>query len=132
MMKRFGLAFAFIFGFAAAALADPVEGLWKTQPGDTGTYAHVKIAACGDRICGTIAKAFDSDGKEISSPNVGKRMIWDMVPRGEGYYSGGKIWAPDRDKTYKSKMQLNGNRLKVSGCVLGGIICRGQTWTRVQ
>jgi len=92
----------------------------------------VKIAACGNKICGTIAKAFDASGKEIASQNVGKRMIWDMVPKGEGYYSGGKIWAPDRDKTYKSKMQLNGNRLKVSGCVLGGMICRGQTWTRVQ
>jgi len=45
-------------------------------------------------------------------------------------YSSGKIWAPDVDKTYRSKMALNGNTLKVSGCV--GPICRSQNWTRVK
>ena len=52
-----------------------------------------------------------------------------MAADGGGKYSGGKIWAPDRDKTYRSKMELSGDRLKVSGCV--GPICRGQTWARV-
>jgi uncharacterized protein (DUF2147 family) len=54
-----------------------------------------------------------------------------MVAEGAGAYSGGKIWSPDRDKTYNGKMQLTGNGLAVSGCVLG--ICRdGGTWTRVK
>ena len=50
-----------------------------------------------------------------------------MKIRGNGRYRGGKIWAPDRDKTYKSKMLLDGDVLSVSGCVL--VICRDQTWT---
>ncbi|MEL7184660.1 MAG: DUF2147 domain-containing protein, partial [Pseudomonadota bacterium] len=62
---------------------------------------------------------------------VGRQIIWDMQPQGGGAYGGGRIWAPDQDKTYRSKMSLNGNRLKVEGCVLGGAICRGQTWSRV-
>ncbi len=131
-MRKFALTAAVVLGVAAPALADPVEGVWKTQPGDEGNYAHVQISSCGSKICGTIARTFDASGKEVASSNVGKRMIWDMEPRGDGYYAGGKIWAPDRDKTYRSKMQLNGNSLKVSGCVLGGVICRGQTWARVQ
>lgn len=115
---------------AGAAQADPVFGTWKTQPGDDGAYGHIEIAACEGKICGTIAKAFDKSGKSIPSDNLGKRMIWNMSSEGAGAYAGGKIWAPDRDKTYNSKMELSGNALKVSGCVFG--VCRGQTWTRVK
>ncbi len=110
---------------AGAAMADPVEGTWKTETGETGGYLHVKIAACGDSFCGTIAKVVSNDNTDIT----GKRMIWDMKAKGNGSYSGGRIWAPDVDKTYRSKMSLTGNTLKVSGCV--GPICRGQSWSRI-
>jgi len=53
-----------------------------------------------------------------------------MKPKGGGSYTGGRIWAPDVDKTYRSKMALSGNRLKVSGCV--GPICRSQNRTRIK
>lgn len=114
---------------AGAAHADPSAGIWKTQPGDDGAFGHVTIAPCGSAICGTLTRSFDPAGKEFNSAAKGKRIIWDMVPQGGGAYAKGKIWAPDRDKTYNSKMTLSGNVLKVSGCVLG--ICRDQTWTRV-
>lgn len=129
MIRTFRIAaFAALVATPAFA-ADPVVGLFKTQPGDTGSYAHVEIYECDDSICGVIRRAFDSNGAEIASDTVGKRMIWDMAAKGDGSYSGGRIWAPDRDKVYKSKMQLNGNTLSVSGCV--AVICRSQTWTRV-
>lgn len=128
-MTKFALAAA-IACLATTGLADPIHGVWKTQPGDEGNYAHVTLANCGEMICGTLGKAYDSSGKSVSSDKVGKRMVWDMKSDGNGAYSGGKIWAPDRDKTYRSKMALNGNALKVSGCV--GPICRSQTWTRVK
>ncbi|MBO9472497.1 DUF2147 domain-containing protein [Shimia sp. R10_1] len=115
---------------ATAALADPVEGTWKTQPGDTGGYLHVKIASCGSAICGNIDKAFDANGQVVSNyEHQGKKMLWDMGADGGGAYSGGKIWAPDADKTYNSKMTLKGSTLTVKGCV--AVICRGQDWTRV-
>lgn len=121
-------------GLAGVALADPVDGLWKTQPGDTGGYLHVSIAPCGSALCGTIDTAFDKDGNErLEYEHLGKQIIWDMVPDGESAYGGGKIWAPDRDKTYNSKMSLEEqNTLTVKGCVAGGLICRDQTWNRVQ
>ena len=108
---------------------DAVLGMYKTQPSDNGNFGHVEIYACETAICGVIRKAFDGSGAEIESANIGKRMIWDMEADGNGDYSGGKIWAPDRDKTYSSKMELSGSVLEVSGCVFG--ICRAQTWTRV-
>jgi uncharacterized protein (DUF2147 family) len=129
-MKFIALATAFTFA-AGAAFADPVEGIWKTKPDDNGNFGHVQMAPCGAKLCGTLVKAFDGSGAEISSPNVGKQIVWNMVAKGDGAYGDGKVWSPDRDKTYNSKMQLSGNALAVSGCVLG--ICRdGGTWSRVK
>lgn len=128
-MKRLLLAAA-LSAIAGAAFADPAEGLWKTQPDDNGNFGHVEIYPCGDALCGVIRKAFDASGAEQPSDNIGKRMIWDMQARGDGSYRGGKIWAPDRDKTYASRMALSGDTLAVSGCVLG--LCRDQTWSRVK
>lgn len=122
------LGAALIAGPALAA--DPVVGMYKTQPGDDGHFGHVEVYECGAAICGVIRKAFNSTGKEIPSDNIGKRMIWDMQVQGNGAYGKGKIWAPDRDKTYSSKMRLSGSTLKVSGCVIG--ICRSQTWTKIK
>lgn len=129
-MKYMAATLAALALSTGAVLADPVLGTWKTQPGDDGNYAHVTISQCGSQICGVLGKGFDSAGKTIDSPNIGRKMIWDMNADGGGSYSGGKIWAPDRDKTYNSKMALSGNTLKVSGCVLG--ICRSQTWNRLK
>ena len=128
MNRKFAIGLT-LFCLAGPAAADPVLGTYQTQPGDTGSFAHVEIYKCDANICGVIRKAFDGSGKQIKSDTVGKRMIWGMKAQGGGKYGKGKIWAPDRDKTYNSRMELAGSTLKVSGCVLG--ICRGQTWQRV-
>lgn len=114
----------------AAWAADPVVGTWRTESNDQGQYLHVRISECGAAICGVIAQAMDSSGTPADYEHLGARMIWDMAPQGGGAYSGGKIWAPDSGRTFRSKMALSGSRLKVSGCV--GPICRGQTWARVR
>lgn len=130
-MNKLTLA-ALLSVMAGAASADPVEGLWKTKPDDNGNYGHVQIAPCGERFCGVLVEAFDSSGAVMASDNIGKQIVWDMTANGDGTYGGGKVWAPDRDKTYKSKMALSGDVLSVSGCVLGGVICRASEWQRVK
>ncbi|MEM9344664.1 MAG: DUF2147 domain-containing protein [Pseudomonadota bacterium] len=112
------------------AYADPAGGIWKTQPDDNGNFGHVQISECGPAVCGVLVRAFDGSGAARPSEHLNKRILWDMAAKGGGSYSGGKIFAPDRGKTYNSKMTLAGSTLKVSGCVLG--ICREQTWKRVQ
>lgn len=128
MRKLALLAIACVFA-AGAALADPVEGVWRTEV-DDGAYAEITVAACGPFICGTITAAYNEDGSTRESPNVGKQIVWDMVPGGDGSYGSGKIWRPSNGKTYRSKMAVTGDTLKVSGCI--GPICSGQTWTRVK
>jgi uncharacterized protein (DUF2147 family) len=128
-MKR--IAFAIVFGLAAgAAAADPAAGVWQTAPDDNGNFGHVELTACGAALCGTLVRAYDASGKEIASPNVGRRIVWDMAPKGGGQYAGGKVYSPDRDKTYNGRLTLTERGLAVEGCVLG--ICRdGGTWRRV-
>jgi uncharacterized protein (DUF2147 family) len=114
----------------AAQAGDALEGLWKTVPQDDGAYGFVQIVPCGPAFCGTLVKGVNGAGEVATSGgNIGKQILWDMKPGGDGTYSGGKIWSPDRDQTYNSKLRLSGKSLAVSGCVLG--ICRdGGTWTR--
>lgn len=131
MMMRCLAALAVSLAVAGTALAaDPVVGSWKTQPDDNGHFGLVDVKPCGALICGTLLHAYDGTGKEIASTAVGRKIIWDMRPAGDGKYADGQIWSPDRDKTYTSKMTLSGDSLKVSGCVLG--FCRSQTWTRAE
>lgn len=129
-MRKLFTILVLVFGFAGMAqAADPAEGIWKTQV-DDGAYAHVTISACAAKLCGVISRTFNADG-EYQSENLGKPIVWDMVPGSGGKYGSGKIWQPSTGKVFKSKMTLSGNTLKVAGCVAGGLICKKQTWTRV-
>lgn len=127
-MKRLMLSAIAALAIAGPAHADPAEGVWKTQP-DDGAYAHVTLKKCGKAVCGVIARTFNDEG-EYASPNIGKTLVIDMVPNGDGSYSG-KVWRPSNDKIYIGKMNLSGNSLALRGCVAGGLICSKQTWTRI-
>lgn len=127
-MKTFTLTLAALIGLAGAAAADPLLGNWRTIPDDNGNSGLIQVAPCGAALCGTLVQAFDANGNSVQTDNVGRMIISETVAQGGGDYRG-KIYAPDRDRTYNARLQLNGNTLSVSGCVLG--ICRdGGTWTR--
>ena len=128
MRKTTGLAIVFACGMAVAAVAEPALGTWKTQV-DDGNYAHVVMSKCGANICGKIARTFNASG-EFASSIIGKTLVMDMVPQGGGAYKG-RVWRPSNDKVYIGKMVVSGDRLKLSGCVAGGLICAKQDWTRV-
>ncbi|SLN54655.1 hypothetical protein PEL8287_02927 [Roseovarius litorisediminis] len=128
-MKKLLVAAAALVIGAGAAMADPLEGLWRTAKDDHGDSGLIKVAPCGNQLCGKLIKSFDSSGKEKASTMIGRNIISETQHKGGGIYKG-KVYAPDRDKTYSSKLRLSGDTLDVSGCVFG--ICRnGGTWKRV-
>ena len=130
-MNRLLLAAVFAATASAALAVDAVEGVWQTRADYNGHYGHVQITPCGPAFCGTLITAFDASGAEIASPNLGKRIVWDLAAYPGGLYDDGKVWSPDRNKTYNADMTLAGDTLSVRGCVLG--ICRnGGTWKRVK
>ncbi|PZX17672.1 uncharacterized protein DUF2147 [Palleronia aestuarii] len=128
-MRHILLAICLMMVSAGIAVADPVEGVWQTEV-DDGAYAHIRMAPCGALICGVIARTFDSRG-EFASDERGKVLVRDMKPVGGGAYEG-RVWRPSNGKIYLGKMNLQGDRLKLRGCVAGGLICSSQTWVRVQ
>ena len=128
-MKLIKYAAAFVLAFVAPALADPAEGVWKTQV-DDGAFAHVTISKCGSAVCGTISRTFNASG-EYNSPNIGKQIVRSMKPLGGGQYEG-KVWRPSNDKIYHGKIDLGGNSLKLAGCIAGRLLCSKQTWTRIK
>ena len=112
---------------SAQSLADE----WWTP----GFAARVKLASCGESICGTIVWAWDDTpaGASDKRPLVGQRIISGMKAQpGTGDRTTiyvGAIYNPEDGQTYKASMRLKtANILLVEGCLL--FICREQVWRR--
>ncbi|MEX1660870.1 DUF2147 domain-containing protein [uncultured Thioclava sp.] len=129
-MKTLILAAAAMALSAGAVLADPIEGMWKTQP-DAGKFAYVTIKPCGAAFCGNITKSFDAKGQEVKTGNEGKEIVIDMAPKGGGKYEG-KVWRPSNNKIYLGKIKVQGSAMALAGCVAGGLFCKSQDWQRVK
>ena len=129
-----------VSAFAAPANAQSPAGVWLTKDQD----AHVRIAGCGRAICGTIvwlkepndesgkpkADKNNSDQSKRGRPLIGVQIVLGMKPAGTDKRSG-QVYNAEDGKTYSGSLTLqNARSLKLEGCVLGGLICKGQTWTR--
>ena len=131
-MRKLIIAVA-VTAAAPAAIAGGVDGTWRTEAGEDGGYLEVTMAPCETdpgKTCGTISKAFNKQGPDPDYENLGKLMVKDMTSKDGTRYSGGTIWDPEKNKTYKSKMELKDGELDVEGCI--SFICSGQDWKRVK
>ena len=117
---------------AGVAHAAGVEGVWRTERG-----WQVKIYKCGGGLCGKVVGG--TTMKDVHNPNpvlrkrsvVGIDIIRSMRKQGKRFK--GKLYNPKDGNTYTGYIEpLSANKLKLSGCVLGGLICKGQTWTRIR
>jgi uncharacterized protein (DUF2147 family) len=113
MLRNACMALAATLMMTGAALADPIEGNWKTQHGSSAV-----ISSCGGSFCIKLTSG-EYSGKSIGS----------MKATGNGSYSG-TITKPSNGKTYSGKAKLSGTTLKLSGCVLA-VLCESQTWSKL-
>ena len=111
-IRSTAIAIAALF-VAGAAHADPIEGNWRTDAGSTA-----QISSCGSAFCIKLVSG-DHSGKQIGK----------MSASGDGRYTG-SITDPNNDKTYSGSARLNGNSLRMQGCVLK-VLCRTQNWQRL-
>jgi uncharacterized protein (DUF2147 family) len=128
--------FALLFAATAPASAQSVSpaGTWLSQTGET----RVRISPCGGQMCGMIVWV-KSPGKDVHNPDAGQRgrdlvgiRMVTMSPSGADQWRG-TLYNYTNGSTYSGTMKMTGrNTMELSGCVLGGIICRTQTWTRAQ
>ena len=113
MIRQFILAGAVAGVVAFPALADPIEGNWKTQSGETAG-----IAPCGGSFC-----------IKLKTGTYAGQQIGKMSAASGNKYKG-SITDPSDDKTYSGSATLNGSSMKMTGCALK-IFCKSQTWNRM-
>ena len=106
----------------APAAADP-SGTWLREKGG----ARVRMAKCGDAICGTITWLKDPAS---TKSKVGQRVFFDMKPNGANAWAG-KAFNPEDGQTYSGKITMSGSSMTTVGCVAGGWICRSVSWSKV-
>ncbi len=119
-----------VFLSGPALAGDPAEGLWRTEPDRKNLVSHIAIRRCGAALCGRVLHAFDSAGREVVTPHVGRELFWDLRPEGGGRYGGGTVRVPLLNVVAEARMVLVGDRLEVTGCK--GPVCDGQVWRRVK
>ncbi len=116
---------------AMAVAADaPIEGKWKNPSGSV----VIAIAACGDAWCGTVASASDgakADARRGGTANlVGTTLMTGFKPGGANKWRG-RMFVPDINHRSRAELKLIGpNQLKVTGCMVGRMICKSQLWAR--
>jgi uncharacterized protein (DUF2147 family) len=134
--------------FLVWALIGAVPGQSLAGSGAIGTWTMdsgkvtVRISPCGGSLCGTVvtlSKPLDKNGKpklDKKNPNpalrkrpvVGLTILSAMKPDGDSRWAG-RIYNADDGHTYQSYMKLDGDAIKVKGCV--AFICKKMTFRRV-
>ena len=134
-----GLATALI----GPAFAGDPSGTWLTE----GGRSQVHLAHCGDALCGRIQwlkepsdPATGRPRRDARNPDPGKRdrlligvdILLGLRPGETPDQWAGDIYNPEDGKTYQARLTLlDARTLQVKGCVLGGLICKSQAWSRV-
>jgi uncharacterized protein (DUF2147 family) len=129
-----------LFATSTAWAADP-RGSWLTEDGKS----KIRIADCGGAICGTIEWLKEPTDPETGKPKtdknneeagkrgrplIGMAIVLPMKPSGADTWAG-QVYNAQDGKTYTGKITMqNASALKLEGCALAGLICKGQTWTR--
>jgi uncharacterized protein (DUF2147 family) len=107
---------------ATSAFAAEPFGTW-TRP-STGT--QVSFYDCGGKLCGKVVGVKDQTKKDT----VGKVIMTGAAKSGDNTWKGDLLNLED-GKTYSGVVTLEGPKaLNLKGCALGGLVCKGETWTR--
>lgn len=116
-------ATAVILGAGPALAADPYGTFVRPS---TGT--QVNFYDCGGKLCGKITAVKDQSKKDT----VGKVILSGAAKTGANSWKGSLLNTED-GQTYTGNVTLESpNALRLEGCALMGLACKGETWTRVK
>ena len=118
---------------AADDMRAPVASEWRNP----SNSVQVRIDRCGGaKLCGTITwaspKAIADARRGGTEQLVGTRLFRDLAPAGKGKWKC-KVLVPDIRQTFAGTLEFaDSNTMVGKGCVLFGIICKSQSWSRVR
>jgi uncharacterized protein (DUF2147 family) len=133
-MRRVCLAVALLsFACVPAPAAEP-SGEWLVKDGN----ARIRIEACENGLWGFISwtrqpgtDRNNPDPAKRNRPIVGVPILRGMMPVKPNRWEG-EVYNAENGKLYSASITLLSNDvLKIEGCVLGGLFCGGENWTRV-
>ena len=106
-------------------------GTWVNPSGTV----KVETGHCSSNLCGWVVWAAPqamADAKDSGVTRlVGTQLLKNYRSIGPGRYQG-QVFVPDMGRTFYSTIkQSNSNSMRISGCILGGLICKSQDWRRV-
>ena len=122
----------FGLGMGAAEAGDPT-GVWMRSSGSS----KIRIDKCGSALCGTVVWE-RNPRKDVNNPDparrddqvTGRRVLLGMKPAGDDKWKG-EVYNAEDGKTYTGYVTMvAADELKLQGCVLGGLICKSDTWSR--
>ncbi|MEZ5843726.1 MAG: DUF2147 domain-containing protein [Hyphomicrobiaceae bacterium] len=113
------IALATSLTFAGTAAAASPNGTWLRSNG-----AQVLVFTCGGGLGMKVTKSPDK-------AKVGKQIMCGAKSTAANRWEGSLLNLDD-GQTYKGIVELKGGALSLSGCVLGGIICKTDSWQRVK
>jgi uncharacterized protein (DUF2147 family) len=119
---------------AAPALASsksPIEGRWANPKGSV----IVQVERCGAAYCARVASAnakAQAKARQGGTPRlIGTHVLTGLRPAGNGAYKG-RAFDPKRNIRAPATVRAVGpNTLLIKGCVITGVLCKEQRWTRV-
>ncbi|MBN9084907.1 MAG: hypothetical protein BGP04_05840 [Rhizobiales bacterium 62-17] len=120
------LLMMFICASSGAQAQDAVaamSGSWARGDG----IARVRIAPCGAQVCAinTWIKGGVTDEK------VGDRLVMDVKPKSASLLSG-TAYDPQRKLSFNIDITVAANTLRTQGCVIGRILCKDMSWSRIR
>jgi uncharacterized protein (DUF2147 family) len=114
---------------ATSAPDEAIEGYWLHPDG----AIIIRVDSCGDAYCGTVTwatKRAKFDARTGVDSLVGAQLLSGFHQSSSRSWKG-QIYIPDQDMHVSGRLQpLDSNRLKLSGCTFGGLLCKTQVWTR--
>jgi uncharacterized protein (DUF2147 family) len=127
----FSLVLAGSMTTAALAQEPKIVGTYVNESGGT----KVRLSECEAGICGTIVwmknpvnDVNNPDASKHDRPVVGLQAVT-LKSTGSGSYTG-SLYDTESGKTYAGKAKFSEASVQLSGCVLGGLLCKSQTWRR--
>lgn len=97
---------------------------------------HVRIHTCGKSRCGTVvwanAKAKADSARGGTKNLVGTELFRDFREVSAKVWKG-KVFVPDLNKVFTGTATIKDqNTIVARGCLIAGMGCKSQAWTRVQ
>lgn len=108
-----------IAALSAPAVAQSPNGTWLRDNG-----AHVLAFDCGGGLGLKVVKSPEA-------AKVGKTIMCGAKKSGANTWKGSVLNLDDNQK-YSGSVTLSGGSLTLSGCVLGGLVCKNDTWSRIK